>query len=63
MISRDKESVAGIGVMLGFGVLLLGWHVLRSSWEAEAYTRLTGKSVTTWDAIFLDLRVQEPIKE
>lgn len=31
--------------------------------EAQAYNRQTGASVTTWDAMFLDLRVQaEPKK-
>ena len=28
--------------------------------EANAYERVTGKHVSTWDAMFLELRVQEP---
>ena len=42
-------------------VLLGGW-VLLSYFEAAAYRRVTGKHVTTWDAMFLDLRIQEPVK-
>jgi hypothetical protein len=49
-----------LGAVLGF---FGGLHVLHSSYEAAAYTRLTGKQVTTWDAMFLDLRVQESIQD
>ena len=40
-----------------------GWYVISAYFEAAAYERVTGKHVTTWDAIFLDLRVQEDVKE
>lgn len=42
-------------------VTLSGWVSL-SYFEAAAYRRVTGKQVTTWDAMFLDLRIQEPVK-
>jgi hypothetical protein len=31
--------------------------VFKSSQEAAAYNRLTGKEVTTWDAMWVELRV------
>lgn len=34
----------------------------QASCEASAYRRLTGKHVTAWDALWLDLRVQEGVK-
>jgi hypothetical protein len=37
--------------------------VLEPKFEAETYTRLTGKKVTYWDAVFCDLRIQEQVKE
>jgi hypothetical protein len=36
--------------------------VLPAYFEAQAYERVTGKRVSTWDAIWLDLRVQEAPK-
>lgn len=30
--------------------------------EAAAYNRVTGKNVTTWDAIWVDLRIQSEAK-
>lgn len=30
--------------------------------ESQAYNRLTGANTTTWDAVFLELRVQEQPK-
>lgn len=40
----------------------LGFAWGSAYYEAQAYYRVTGKKVSTWDAIFLDLRVQEGVK-
>ena len=37
--------------------------VVFAAFEADTYRRLTGKNVTTWDALWVDLRVQEPVRE
>jgi hypothetical protein len=50
-----------IGICAGIVVLLLAGWIISSSCEASAYRRLTGKQVTTYDAMFLDLRVQEGV--
>jgi len=42
-------------------VILLSIWVGASALEANAYRRLTGKQVSTWDAMFIELRVQEPV--
>lgn len=47
-----------VGALL---VFMLG-AVLYAHFEAQAYNRVTGKQVSTWDALFLDLRVTEPAK-
>ena len=31
--------------------------VISAKFEADAYNRITGNSVSTWDAMFVDLRV------
>ena len=43
-------------------VIVILW-VAKSACEASAFTRMTGKPASTWDAMFLELRVQEPAKE
>jgi len=32
--------------------------IIRSHFEARAYNRVTGATVTTWDAMWIELRVQ-----
>ena len=56
----DREvrlAIALVGAIFLGAVLV--W-VLASSVEARAFERVTGKRVSTWDAMFLDLRVMEP---
>lgn len=48
--------LAGI-IAFAFLAAYVGAH-----FEAAAYERVTGKKVSAWDAMFLDLRVQEPTK-
>lgn len=58
---RTLGLVYGIGipVLLAVGVAI--W-VIRSHYEAETYERLTGVHVTTWDAMWVQLRVIEPAR-
>jgi hypothetical protein len=36
----------------------VGIWVMKSSLEARAYNRVTGSNVTTWEAMWVELRVQ-----
>ena len=47
-------------VIIVVGVIALA--LFQPKFEAESYTRLTGKKVNYWDAVWLDLRVQEGVK-
>ena len=48
-----------IGTPLAFCAMI--WVI--SSWqEAQAYNRLTGAHATTWDAMWVELRVQSQPK-
>lgn len=42
-------------VVLAFAVLC---HWAQSYFEAAAYNRATGSNVSTWDAMWIELRVQ-----
>jgi hypothetical protein len=56
------EVLTIIGIMLGILLVpLIGW-VVPSYFEARAYRKLTGADVTTWDAMWVELRVQEGTK-
>ena len=52
------QILVGIGMI---GIFVTGW-VAHSAQEAAAFNRVTGKHVSTWDAMFVDLRVQETVK-
>ena len=41
----------------------LGWWVFKSSCESAAYNRITNSNTTTWDAMFLELRVEDKPNE
>ena len=40
----------------------IGMWVFQSKMEASAFNSVTGKSVTTWQAMWIELRVQEQSK-
>lgn len=44
-------------------VLLVGGWLGQSYFEARAYNRVTGKNVSMFDAMFIELRVQESAKD
>lgn len=43
-------------------LIALGGWATASYFEAQAFNHATGKSVTTWDAMWIELRVQESAK-
>lgn len=50
-------------LLLPYILLLLacaGVWPIKSHMEAKAYNRITGANVTTWEAMFLNLRVDLP---
>ena len=58
--SRDQDFVASVVVFLAALLLLLGFSwILPSYFEAKTYRKLTGANVSMWDAMWVELRVQE----
>jgi hypothetical protein len=55
----DRETFWAIMGMIGIGVfcVLLIWFMAYN--EAKSYRKFCDEDVTTWDAIFLDLRIDE----
>lgn len=63
---RPSYEVFQALVLAGLSVLAiaaaLGFTWLAAYNEARTFERLTGRHVTTWDALWVELRVQEPVK-
>lgn len=61
--AEEREAVRTLWIYgLLIAAVLLGspaWWVFSSAMEARAYNRLTGAHATTWDAMWVNLRVQE----
>ena len=49
-------------LMAGFVLLAIALWAGQSYMEAQAYNHVTGKSVSTWDAMWIELRVQDQPK-
>lgn len=62
---KDKEAWwVWPAVLVGVVILIICFWIFRSANEASVYNRLTGSSVTTWDAMWVELRVQaQPEKQ
>jgi hypothetical protein len=57
-IARETLILKCIGILL-LAALLGGFVWVQATHEAAAFNRLTtGPKVTTWDAVWLDLRVE-----
>lgn len=55
---ENTETVAGcIAVVIFLVAALLYWPI-QSHFEAAAFNRATGKNVSTWDAMWVELRVE-----
>lgn len=57
-IRRRDGVLFAVGIALALA-LAVGIWVTRSHFEAEAFNRVTGSNVSTWDAMWIELRVQE----
>lgn len=58
-----KNILALAGCSVGTIAVLACLWIISSYFEAQSYNRLTGKSVSTWDAMYLELRVVHTIAE
>lgn len=47
-------------VFAGLAAGFLAWMIFSASQESAVYNRLTGAHTTTWDALWVELRVQQP---
>lgn len=63
MLSKETKETIGLFGLVGGLLLLLGclamtpW-VISSYFEATAFNHATGADVSTWDAMWIELRVE-----
>lgn len=60
-LKKQRDDSRGSVLMLGAILVLLPvcFWLLPSYFEAKTYRKLTGADVTMWDAMWVELRVQE----
>ena len=58
----DNDDFEGMFYTIVTAVII-GLLCIQPYFEAKTYTRLTGKSVSFWDAVWCDLRIQEQVKD
>lgn len=56
-INRNAEWLLPLVALLFLILLAPFIMIIRSHMEAKAYNRLTGSDVTTWEAMWVELRV------
>ena len=56
-LTNDGEIVAGVVTFVACCALAIGFAWAGAAQEAAAYERVTGVKVSTWDALWLELRV------
>ena len=63
-MSKDVATIVVCSAFLSaILVVCIACWVISSHFESKTYTELTGRSVTTWQAMWVQLRVIEPARE
>jgi hypothetical protein len=58
-LRRDADITTTISLCVGIPFLLVAFWLAPSYFEARTYRKLTGADVTMWDAMWVQLRVQD----
>lgn len=58
---KNSFIVEIIIIVLAFSFVIAIW-IIQSYFEARSFERVTGKHVSVWDAMWVDLKVQENTK-
>lgn len=60
MMDWFDDEVRQVALVIGISlVFLIGGIWIMAHFEAKSYRKFCNKPVTTWDAVFLDLRIDE----
>lgn len=57
------DLILAVLVVVGFAVVFGGGWWVHSFMEASAYNRITGSDVSTWEAMWVNLRVEAPAQQ
>ena len=63
-IADEKNPIkAYVAIILLIFAISTGWWILKSRMEATAFNRITNSEVSTWDAMWVQLRVDRPTSD
>lgn len=57
----DHSVISLVLLVLAIFSVWLVWWIASSSMEARAFNRITESDVTTWEAMWVQLRVDRPV--
>ena len=63
MLEGTKVVLVLVVIFLLIIAFAVGVGLIASYFEAEAFNEMTGENVSTWQAMFVELRVQEQVIE
>lgn len=58
----QSEAAMAAAVLAVVVVAIFAAHFVAAYFESTTYNRLTGASTTTWDALFVELRVEGEVE-
>ena len=59
----DRPVLSGVLFIIAMLLIVAGIQVSSAYFEARAFNRATGKNVSTWDAMFIELRLNDSPKD
>ena len=59
----EQDIIGGIVVAILLASVVVGTCLFYAYMEARTYRELTGKQATTWQALWVDLRVMDSVKQ
>ncbi len=62
-VAGEKNPKAYAACILMIAICSVGWWAAKSRMEALAFNRITNSEVTTWDAMWVQLRVDRPTSD
>jgi hypothetical protein len=61
-MSKQENGLAGCGFVIII-IAVISLFIFSASQESKTYNKLTGKNTTTWDAMWVELRVEDGVKD
>lgn len=55
---KQEDFLRTLGILVLILVMLMIFWIIPSFFEAQSYSRLTGEPISTWDALWVEFRIE-----